>query len=274
MIELIRRYGMAQSTEKPNLEIGFSVDTEIKFSSSNRILAREIMFFSNGEKVILHDSIQSGTYVIDAGTSIQAYGCTRYYIDGVDPNTASRYNSDYMYFKDMEVFMNLHSCSCKHLHVENCHFTYSTFYSISFTDVTIINCTGITIFATSYGTLGNKIYIDNCPEIKSVSIYDYKKPYCKSLIVTNCNNLESVEIRGNSIVNYSELKEMIFDNCINIRTIKSHATSFITDNDNGLLDFANSLPVIPEGETATCAIQAIPDGNAKQIIINKGWIIQ
>jgi hypothetical protein len=269
---LIRRYGMAQSTEKPNLEIGFSVDTEITFSYENRIYAREIMFFSNGEKVILHDSTQSGTYVIDAGTSIQAYECTRYRVNGNNSSTAI-YNSDYMYFKDMEVNLYLTSCSCEHLHVENCHFTYHRFNNVRFTDVTIINCTGITAFHTSYGVITGNVVLNNNPQMTNVTIYDYKSTYLKSINVSNCENLKSVDLTGYSYVNYSALKEMTFVNCPNLRTIKSHALSFVTDNEQGLLAFAESLPIIPEGETGTCAIQAIPDGNAKQIIINKGWTI-
>lgn len=264
---------MASNTEKPNLQIGFSVDTEITFSEYNKILAREIIFFSNGEKVILHGSAQSGTYVIDAGTSIKAYECTMYSVN-MNNSTTAKYNSDYMYFKDMEVYMYLNACSCKHLHVENCHFSYSKFYSVYFTDVTIINCTGITSFHTSYGVVRGNVVLDNNPQMTSVTIYDYNNTYLKSINVSNCEKLKSVEITGNLYINHSALKEMIFDNCINIRTIKSHATSFVTDNDNGLLAFANSLPSIPEGETATCAIQSIPDGNAKQILINKGWTIQ
>lgn len=272
-MDLRRRYEMAKSAEKPNLEIGFSVDTEITFSTYNRILAREIIFFSNGEKVILHDSTQSGTYVIDAGTSIQAYECTLYRVD-MNSSTTAKYNSDYIYFKDMEVYMQLNNCSCKHLHVENCHFTYSRIYDVNFTDVTIINCTGITYFQTSYGKIQGDVVLDNNPQMTSVAIYDYKSPYLMSINVSNCEKLESVEITGHPYVNYIALKEMTFVNCPNLRTIKSHALSFVTDNEQGLLAFAESLPIIPEGETATCAILAIPDGNAKQIIINKGWTIQ
>jgi hypothetical protein len=263
---------MAKSAEKPNLEIGFSVDTEITFSPHNIIYAREIMFFSNGEKVILHDSAKSGTYVIDAGTSIQAYECTMYSVNGNNSPTG-KYNSDYMYFKDMEVFLFLNSCSCEHLHVENCHFTYSTFYNIKFTDVTILNCTGIAYFKTSYGRITGNVVLNNNPQMTSVTIYDRAKPYLKSINVSNCENLKSVALTGYYYVNYSALKEMTFVNCPNLRTIESHALSFVTDNEQGLLAFAESLPIIPEGETGTCAIQAIPDGNAKQIIINKGWTI-
>lgn len=107
--------------------------------------------------------------------------------------------------------------------------------------------------------------------MKSVNIYDYRSPYLMSINVSNCEKLESVDLTGYNYTNYSALKEMTFVNCPNLRTIKSHALSFVTDNEQGLLAFAESLPIIPEGETGTCAIQAIPDGNAKQIIINKGW---
>lgn len=175
MMDLRRRYEMAQSAEKPNLEIGFSVDTEITFSHYNRILAREIIFFSNGEKVILHDSAQSGTYVIDAGTSIQAYECTLYYVYGNASSTA-QYKSDYIYFKDMEVYMNFNASSCKHLHVENCHFTYSNFYNVGFTDVTILNCTGITSFKTSYGSIGGSVVLDNNPPNEKCKYIRLQKP--------------------------------------------------------------------------------------------------